>query len=435
MLLLGIGFSKMNFFARFGETVYGKFVVLGGSHVLGSALGFLAVVIAVRALGDSGFAAVAIGLSLQGYAFSVVSFGTELYAVPLTARSPEQLNRMLAVTTLIRLFLAVPAFLILVGLALTGVFGHEASLVIAWISVSVFFVALFPLWTATALEKAGVLAAVLFGGQVVIFALTLIASSAGAPPWGFALPKVIADVAMAIVAFSWAYRRSGALDLSEAMRSVVKEVRLIAPLGFAQLSRSAMITLDIAILGLFAVASDVGKFAVAFRIYLFIFTMASRYFAIILPLFSRRIQTGNDDLKRELRASFVRTVPVYVLGVIIVLLFAEQLLGFVFGPEFVGAALALKILTIAVTVNFLQQTYRQVLLAAGAHRVDLRNNTVAVAVKLLSMFGLSYTFGMSGAAVAMLIGDLTLFSLQKHAAGEVLSSGTSAGNAERSIVK
>lgn len=425
----------MNVIARFGETVSGKFVVLGGSHVLGSVLGFLAIVIAVRALGDSGFAAVAIGLSLQGYAFSVVSFGTELYAVPLTARSPEKLNRMLAVTTLLRLILAVPAFLILVVLALIGVFGPEASIVIAWTSVSVFFFALFPLWTATALEKAGVLAAVLFGGQVVIFALTLIASFVGAPPWGFVIPKVISDLAMAIVAFSWAYRRSGALDLSEAMRSVMKEVRLIAPLGFAQLSRSAMITLDIAILGLFAVASDVGKFAVAFRIYLFIFTMASRYFAIMLPLFSRRIQTGTDDLKREVRASFVRTVPIYLLGIVIVLMFAGQLLELVFGSEFAGAALTLKILTIAVTVNFLQQTYRQVLLAAGAHRVDLRNNTVAVAVKLVSIFGLSYAFGMSGAAVAMLIGDLTLYMLQKQAAGEVLSSTGVHGPDERSIVE
>ena len=410
----------MAILSRLGNTVSGKFILVGGGHVLGAMLGFLATVIMVRALGDSGFAPVAIALSIQGYAFSIVSFGTELYAAPQLTRNPDRLGSLLALTTMLRLIMAVPATAILIGLGLTGVFGPVASLAIFCISTSTFFFALFPLWTAMALERPGFLSAVLFGGQVVILGITLVADAMDAAPWAFVLPKVISDLVMAIAAFYWARHRSGPLNLTAGARGALKEFRLIAPLGFSQLLRSALVTLDVAILGLFAAAPEVGKYAVAFRIYLFIFSIGSRYFVIILPIFSRQVGAGAGLLQREVRLSLIRSVPVYLLGLTVTIIYAPALLELVFGPGFADVAPVLRILTVAVTINFIHQTYRQVLLAAGAHKVDFQNNVVAVVIKLSSILVLAPAFGMTGAAIAMVLGDLTLLFLQKRSAEKIL---------------
>ena len=412
----------MGMWARIGGTVWGKFILLGAGHFLGALLGFIATIIAVRALGDSGFAAVAIVLAIQGYAFSVVSFGTELYAVPQVARAHTQLAPFLAMTTMLRLAMSLPVFLFLVGLGLSGAFDDPTSLAILYVSTSVFFFVFSPVWASMALERPGILAAILLGGQVVILAMTLAANALDAPPWGFVLPKVIADLVMALAAFSWARRQSGPLQLGAGLRAAAKELSTIAPLGFSQLLRSAFVTLDVAILGLFAAAPEVGKFAVAFRIYMFIFMIGSRYFVIILPIFSQQIKAGIGGLTRELSLSFFRTIPVYLLGLAIVMIYAEPLLVLVFGPEFAAAAPALKILTVAATLNFIQQTYRQVLLAAHAHKTDFRNNAIAIMFKLPSIVILSLYFGMLGAAVAMVIGDLCLLLLQRRAAKRLLGA-------------
>ena len=408
---------------RGGGSISARFILLGGSHILGAVLGFLATLIAVRALGDSGYGAVAIGLSLQTYAFVLVSFGTELHAVQQTARAPETLNRVLARTTLLRLALSVPTFLLLVGLALSGIWGPEESLVIGCFSISVFFQAMYPLWAPQALERVGLVAVLTLFGHVVILGLTAIVAGLEAGPWAFAAAKVVSDLLLAIVTFLWTRRKARAEQWRPRLQDVIAEAREVMPLAVAQLLRSAMILFDIVVLSLFVTAAAVGQFAVAFRIYLFILSIGSIYFVIVLPIFAKRMNEGLTALRQELRASLIRTIPVTLVGIAAVLVIAEPLLARLFGAEFVTAAPALKILMIAIAANYLHRTYRQVLLVTDSRRVDLRDTVTAVILKFAAMLLLVPMYGMFGAAVAAVFGELVLLFVQRRAALRVLASG------------
>lgn len=405
----------------FRDDVSRRFMVLGGSHVLGAALGFLVTVIAVRALGDAGFSSVAIAVSLQGYAFAFVSFGLDFHAIPNVARNHGQMARYLATTTLAKLSFSVPIMILLLVIAYSGVFDRATSLAIAVVSPSLLFFALFPLWTCIAVERTGIVAAVLLGGQVVQTVFAIVAFALDAPGWGFVLAKVGSDIAMAVVALAYALKLAGPLEFREAARDMRSLLRSATPIGISQIVRSTVISLDIAVLGLFVVASEVGQYAVAFRIYMFITTLGSRYFMIVLPIFSRQISAGAEALRAELHKSLWRSLPAFGLGLAAIGILAEYILGLLFGAEFAAIAPEMRILLAASLVNFMHLTYRQILLAASALKEDLTSYALGALVKVTALVLLSYGYGVFGAALAVLLGDIAILVLQRRAAQKVMA--------------
>ena len=397
-----------------------RFMTLGGSHFLGGIIGFVATLVSARALGDSGYGAVAVALALQAYALAVVSFGTDIYAVPRVSSDHDEAGPLLAMTTLLGLILTLPVALIMVGLAVSGAFDAATSLAIGVMSISVLFFAFTPFWVPKALEEVGIVAAATIGSQVATMALILGAAFFELPPWAYVAAKVISDLGLAVFLFGWARRRAGSLNILQAWPRLKSEFTRILPLGWSQLIRSAMLTLDVAILGLFAAAPEVGQYAVAYRIYIFALAIANRYFVVLLPLLSRSFKSGLEDARKELRTSLVRTIPLLAISLIIAVFLSRPLLHYAFGEDFADAAPALLILAFSACLGFVGQSYRMVLIAAAGLPQDLRNGAMAATVKMVAIFALSWWLGMLGAALAMLAGDLTALILQRRSALRIL---------------
>jgi O-antigen/teichoic acid export membrane protein len=408
--------------ARSADSVLGRYALLGGSHTAGAFLGFLATIVTVRALGDTGYGYLAVGLAIQSYVFVLVSFGTELYGVQQIAREPETLARQLPGITLARLTLAAPVSLGLLGLALSGIWAADTSLVIGVFSVSAFFHAAYPLWAPQALERVGVVAAAGVAGHAGHLLLVSLVAWADGPVWGYAAAKVASDLLLAITILHWTRKRAPEVSWRYSFREVAALCRTTAPLAGAQIGRAVAIGLDIVILSLFVAPAVVGQYAIVFRIYTFLLSLATSYFVIVLPIFSRRMREGLTRLRSELRASLLRTAPMIVLGLGALLVLAEPILARLFGAEFAAATPALQVLALSLAANFLHRTYRMVLLAAGRRREDFYNSMTAMLIKMAAIFTLIPMFGMLGAAWGAVLGDLALLGLQGRVALRILAA-------------
>ena len=87
-----------------------------------------------------------------------------------------------------------------------------------------------------------------------------------------------------------------------------------------------------------------------------------------------------------------------------------------FGVEFAGAASSLRLLSLALLVNISLRHYRQVLLARGLQRMDLRNSVVGGLVHVGAKVVLIPAMGIVGAAAGTLLGEAVLFVLQRRSA-------------------
>ncbi len=142
---------------------------------------------------------------------------------------------------------------------------------------------------------------------------------------------------------------------------------------------------------------------------------AASYFIILLPRISERAHDGGA-MAAELRDSFRRILPTAVIAMALLAALAGPLLRILFGAEFGGAALSLRILALALLVNVSLRHYRQVLLARGLQRLDLRSSIIGGIVHVGAKLALIPAMGIAGAAVGTLIGELALFVLQRRAA-------------------
>lgn len=150
-----------------------------------------------------------------------------------------------------------------------------------------------------------------------------------------------------------------------------------------------------------ATAAEVGAFRVAAQIVsiptMVIGTFETYYSAIFAGHFrARRPDLAWRTQRRANRAVIAANAPLLLL----VAIFAEPLLGFAFGPEFVGAATPLRIMAMGQMVNVLTGPIGGMLTMSGHERVLLKLALLGLATLLLLCLVLIPTLGLTGAAIA-----------------------------------
>jgi O-antigen/teichoic acid export membrane protein len=179
------------------------------------------------------------------------------------------------------------------------------------------------------------------------------------------------------------------------------------PIGMTQMVRALTLASDLLILGLMSIYSDVGIYAAAFKLYLFLLTMGSAYFVILLPRIAARA-ASNSLVFQELRLSFKRVLPIVTGVVIIVWFIADLLIELLFGAGFEGAADVLRVLCVASLTSVIGNHYRQVLLVRKMQTIDFKQSSIAAFVHLSSKLLLIPFFGIIGCALGTLIGEIAL---------------------------
>ena len=194
---------------------------------------------------------------------------------------------------------------------------------------------------------------------------------------------------------------TGTRDETRTFRSNGDLLTLGIPLMLTQVCGLAMSQADIWIAGAMAAPAVIAGYAAAQRLLgLLTIPLQVAGTAIInfVPEYSRE---GRDRLQRMVGlASLAGGIPGTLLTVCF-LLFAESILGLVFGEQYTGSALILRILVVGQFVCLVTGPCEILLMMAGGERMALRVNYCAAAsLLLLGPLGI-LLWGMTGLAIAI----------------------------------
>lgn len=392
---------------------YGQVVARGVTSLLGGrfaalALSFLAVTVLARSLGPASMGVLQFALAIFFYIGFLNDLGLTITGVRDCARRGrpsgligEILGARLALTA---------AALSVLGLAfLLLPLDEEGHLIGVVLTTGLVASAFSVTWVLQAREQFHALAAV-----EVVAALAQLLGAA-------LLVGGRTDVVLGALAFvmgswtsgilSWVLvRRDRAMVPNFSLR-IPTMVRRAMPLGIAGIAIAVYYTIDTVLLGLMRTSSEVGNYAVAYRLVLPVLTVAVVTGNIALPVMSRLLSTDPERMPALLsglsRGLLLLGLPI-ATGTTIV---AEPLVTAIFGAAYEPAALPLAVLIWSCVTVFANAPFGFLMIARGQDRQYMQATVVGALLNVVANFLLIPAFGMLGAAIATILAEVVVLAL------------------------
>jgi O-antigen/teichoic acid export membrane protein len=361
-----------------GSNILSKMTFLTAANLLAAILGFIAVRLIARHYGAGPLGQISLALSLVAQASLVTHFGSDLYGVKQITSGNASSSEVAGTVILLRFIVACFTFTALLALPL-----------IAPQNVSI---------------------------QGMYLSLVIIATVLAMDLWAIATSRIVAETIAVAVLFFWVSRNLSTVDFDHHFRDAARFARASAPITGTQLLRGLCFSSDIIILGLLVSSANLGRYVVAYQVFLFAISLSSAYFVILLPRISAHANSKTNAMALELRRSLVTSVPLALIGAGMLAVLARPILVMLFDPAYGQASTSLRILCIALVLNLLNRHYRQVLIARNRQHRDMALTAAGAVVHIGSKIVLIPVLGIAGAAVGSVMGELFLVIALRRAA-------------------
>lgn len=386
-----------------------------GLTSLSNLLVVLVMLIAARVLGREDFGALAYAQSLAIVIMTPVSFGMEQLAVREVSRrtslGPHYLfNHLIWASVLAATLLALAAtglalfeedprlrFVILLTAATWG-------LRLLAISAQVYF---------RPLQLFGRESMVALGGQGIYMVLCLLALALMPGLIPFVISIFAARVIAFLVTLSLVGRTVGFSRRFDP-RLVRRLQWVAAPIGLSFALSAAYTQMDVLILrsGLGMGFEDIGVYGAALKVYLALFMLPAIVSNVLLPRLS--VSSAGTDERRHRRLTLgggllllAISVPMVVIGVIL----SPWLMETAFGSDYAEGAVVMQILFIAAAISF-QVTYaRTLFVVIDRQRIMVWITLFGLVVRIVLVWILSEIWGIDGAAIAVLLSEVSVLAL------------------------
>jgi O-antigen/teichoic acid export membrane protein len=175
------------------------------------------------------------------------------------------------------------------------------------------------------------------------------------------------------------------------------------PFLVIELVQSALLSLPVLVLGVFAQASVVSAFSIANRLTMMINTVLVSLALISAPAFARHHRLHQyAELRHAERQTRILAIVVCLPMIAVMMIIPQTLLSFL-GRDFTTASLALEILSIGQLVNVWLPTQDMMLAMTGHGRILQRVNLYQLVVCAVLCAALIPPFGLLGAALVTTI--------------------------------
>ncbi len=180
------------------------------------------------------------------------------------------------------------------------------------------------------------------------------------------------------------------------------------PMGAASMMIPIYYNFDIVMLGFIKGDKIVGWYSAAYRIILFIWTFIPIFVNVIFPSMSRYYKESEKKLQTLIISSTrLLSVVAFPLGVGGTIL-ARPIMGLLYGEEFSGGVVAFQILIWSVVIICIRCIYEHSFLACNKEKRYLFGVIWGALTNIILNLILIPRFGLKGAAVATVIGNLVL---------------------------
>lgn len=395
----------------FVRTVAKGSTVLVAGFAAEVVVSLVAKLLIARYLGQVGFGAVSIGITLLTLSSTLALVGLHTGVGRYLPRFEDEGRRrgvlVSAVTVAVPLSLAAGAVLfVLAGPIASGVF-HDPAVapVVRVFGAAVPFAVLMRLAVGASQGLQVTLPKVALQNvtiPVTRFALVAVVLAVGAGTVGASLAYAVPYVLAGLFGLYYLASRTPAFDRSVQSTPVRGELlRFSAPLVITAATVRIMADIDTFVLGYFAPTGAVGVYNVVYPVGQLLTLGLAAFSFIAMPVFSELdVDDRVGDMRRLYQVSskwiFLGSFPVFL----VVFLFPAATIRLTFGAEYVEGATALSVLALGFFVHAVVGLNGRALTSIGRTRLQAADNAAAAGVNLALNLVLIPRYSYLGAAVA-----------------------------------
>lgn len=159
--------------------------------------------------------------------------------------------------------------------------------------------------------------------------------------------------------------------------------------------------MDVAIIGLFLTTADVGRYEVAWQVTLLVLLGSNAMARVLFPQVSQwSAAHATERIERTVSMAIGIALFISVPALFGAMVFAREILVFVFGPEYGVVWLVLVVLMVEKVVQSVNDILGNTLLAVNRQYLATRAMVVTIVVNVVLNVVLVLTIGLVGAAIA-----------------------------------
>ncbi len=388
--------------ARRALSPLANFAALGPSEVLGRAAGFFATALLARKLGVDAFGYLGFAVAIISYFGVALTAGFADIGGREVARDPLSAKRLGSDATGIRLLIAAGGMAAIAIVAFAFITSPLQRAVLLLSSLSLISSALDTTWVYRGLSRNKTSALALLLAQLVYLAGVIAFVSAPRDVYRVPLIQLAGDMLAALILIALLFRGGIPRPSMSGGLALLKQSGFITA---SRLLRSLIVTFDVLLLGLIAGSHQVGLYTAAYRVCMFVTTIAIATHIVFLPGMTRSVSEGTESLTRVLSRSISLTTAVILPIVVGGIILARPLLVFLFGADYGAGAVAFQILLASIAVLAIHGTTHNVFIAMHqTHREALIFGGGAVVNVVLNLI-LIPRYQLTGAAFATLAAE------------------------------
>jgi len=392
-----------------GRRVLRNSLLRGAGFVLGSGLQFLTIVVVARYLGVAGFGRFSLVMAIGGLFQIVVDMGVRNVVVRDLAVDRERLAERVGVARTLVLLLSGASLAVVAVLALAVFEGElRQALLIGGVAMLVTMYSLVYGSVLRAFEEMDLDIAGFVLHKLVLVALVGVVAGTAWGLRGVFLAMLVANLCQLLYYQLLVRVRHGRTRLSGDLRAAWRLLEASFLLGVAELLRRSTWYADRLLLAALATPAALGLFTTAYK---FVEAMRPLAMNLTLPLFPALSRMAVESRER-LACAFERSLKFLAVAglppALLLAVYAERLVTLLFSQEFAGAAPALRLLAPVLLLQLPAALFTYVFTALGWQRAWGISAGLCLSVNLVMNLVLIPRFAASGAAVALLLSELTL---------------------------
>ncbi len=371
----------------------------------------------MKVLGAEKFGYIGFSLSVAQYLMLLVDFGFNLSAtkrIALAKDNQEDLNRIFSATVYAKMVLLLVSFLLLLGLSMVPEFAVYRSTMLMMFLMVIGQAGLF-VFLFQGIGQIKWVSIFNAAAKVAVLPLTFwLVKSPDDVLWAAFLQGMVAIVAMLVSWYMIARKGWGRL-VRVHFANIKNELSESFPLFLSTAATSVYTACFVLILGYFVSPEEVGQYSAVDRIMRALCYMALLpVLQVFYPYIANLAQKNKQEAIVKVKYLFVVMVAcMLVIG--LCMFFASPMIVYFLGEDYAQSDLLFKIMSFVPLFVGLGGVMGQLVLLAMGDEQDkkyFRNvYIIAAAVAIVSVLLLTIHFGTYGAAVALLLTELTVMLL------------------------
>lgn len=386
-------------------------LILTASNITNAILGFSLSFIIGRGLGESSFGIWVFSLAWASILTMICEFGLNSFITREASRVPENLNRLLLLSLIIKMTLisifggGVWFFAPILALDVPSSAALRVSLLIAVAGLAYgSFTAIF--------RSAGWVSPILWLnliGGITQLAWSIWIIRSGGDVLSLIWVALVIDFGQLILAVLlwWNQLRVYGGALKILLLDVTQMARDTLPFAISGFFGAIEARLSILLLGYIRNETEVGRFGMASRFFEAARLIPNGMYDAVFPAFAAQNSAGTNKV---LFQRLLQVILIYTAGVTLVLvLLSRQVIQLTYGESFILATPTLSWLGIALLPTLHNSVMEVYLFATGDEKYATKLGLFGLIVQILASVPLMFFYGARGAAVGVLIGELVIW--------------------------